>query len=141
MIVYHAALVTDEFYCFWNKTGSVIDGDAEDFLHIKKPDMHRKSTGVSPSNSGDIIQSHLPPRASRPMIRDRDLTNAYPGNMMAPFPDPRVNTGTDQTSQLVTSRPRELPFDVEDLDIPWSDLDLKEKIGSGNPLIAVRLTL
>ncbi|WOG91140.1 hypothetical protein DCAR_0310388 [Daucus carota subsp. sativus] len=115
-----------------SSAGSVIDGDAEDFLHIKKPDMHRKSTGVSPSNSGDIIQSHLPPRASRPMIRDRDLTNAYPGNMMAPFPDPRVNTGTDQTSQLVTSRPRELPFDVEDLDIPWSDLDLKEKIGSGS---------
>lgn len=95
--------------------------------------MHRHSAGVSPSNSGEILQSHLPPRAARPMIREKDSSNAHAGNMMPSFPDPRVNTSRDQ-SQLVTSRPRELPFDVEDLDIPWSDLVLKEKIGSGNPL-------
>lgn len=102
-------------------------------MHVKRPDMHRHSTGVSPSNSGEISQSHLPPRAARPMVREKDPSNAHAGNMMPSFPDPRVNTSRDQ-SQLVTSRPRELPFDVEDLDIPWSDLVLKEKIGSGNSL-------
>lgn len=114
-----------------SSTGIVIEGDPEEFLHIKRPDMHRHSTGVSPSNSGEILQSHLPPRAARPMIREKDPSNAHAGNMIPSFPDPRVNTSRDQ-SQLVTSRPRELPYDVEDLDIPWSDLVLKEKIGSGS---------
>lgn len=35
-------------------------------------------------------------------------------------------------SQLIPSKPtREVAFDMEDLAIPWSDLVLKEKIGSG----------
>lgn len=35
-------------------------------------------------------------------------------------------------SQLIPSKPtRELTLDMEDLDIPWSDLVLREKIGSG----------
>lgn len=36
-------------------------------------------------------------------------------------------------SQLIPSKPtREVAFDMEDLAIPWSDLVLKEKIGSGS---------
>ncbi|XP_061368711.1 serine/threonine-protein kinase CTR1-like isoform X1 [Gastrolobium bilobum] len=36
-------------------------------------------------------------------------------------------------NQLIPSKPtRELTFDMEDLDIPWCDLVLKEKIGSGS---------
>lgn len=131
MIINHADLVTEECKYFWYQTGTVIEEGA-DFLHMKRPDMHRNNTGVSPSNSVET-QSHLPPRASRPMIRDNDPSSAYPGNILESSPDPRVSTSTDQ-SQLVTSRPRELPYDVEDLDIPWSDLILKEKIGSGNLL-------
>lgn len=35
-------------------------------------------------------------------------------------------------SQLIPSKPtRELALDMEDLDIPWGDLVLKERIGSG----------
>lgn len=35
-------------------------------------------------------------------------------------------------SQLVPNKPNiELGLDMEDLDIPWSDLVLKERIGSG----------
>ncbi|XP_050893113.1 serine/threonine-protein kinase CTR1 [Lathyrus oleraceus] len=36
-------------------------------------------------------------------------------------------------SQLIPSKPtREVAFDMEDLAIPWNDLNLKEKIGSGS---------
>lgn len=35
-------------------------------------------------------------------------------------------------SQLIPSKPtREISLDMEGLDIPWNDLVLKEKIGSG----------
>lgn len=49
---------------------------------------------------------------------------------------PRVDTITDsrfvEGVQLVPSKPsRELGFDIEDLDIPWSDLIIKERIGAG----------
>lgn len=51
--------------------------------------------------------------------------------------DPRMETVNDRRfvegSQLVSSNPsREITFDVEDLDIPWSDLILKERIGAGS---------
>ncbi|KAF3441720.1 hypothetical protein FNV43_RR15635 [Rhamnella rubrinervis] len=36
-------------------------------------------------------------------------------------------------SQLVSSKPsNELNLDIDDLDIPWNDLDLKERIGAGS---------
>lgn len=38
-----------------------------------------------------------------------------------------------ESGQKITTGPsRELALDVEDLDIPWSDLVLKERIGAGN---------
>jgi serine/threonine-protein kinase CTR1 len=37
-----------------------------------------------------------------------------------------------EASQLLPSKPsRDVAFDMEDLAIPWNDLVLKEKIGSG----------
>lgn len=49
----------------------------------------------------------------------------------------RVDTVEDvryvEGGQIISSGPsRELSLDVEDLDIPWSDLVLKERIGAGN---------
>lgn len=38
-----------------------------------------------------------------------------------------------ESGKIITTGPsRELALDVEDLDIPWSDLVLKERIGAGN---------
>lgn len=52
------------------------------------------------------------------------------------YSDQRVDTVKDsrfpEGGQLVPSKPnKELSFDFEDLDIPWSDLVLKERIGAG----------
>lgn len=49
----------------------------------------------------------------------------------------RLDTSRDsrfgEGLQVVPSKPnKELTFDVDDLDIPWSDLVLKERIGAGN---------
>lgn len=137
--------------------------------------MDKNNSGFSPSNSGEISQSHLPPKASRTKVRDRDSHhfNAYiPGNIISsahmvknPVPlnhtphighrdlqplisvsDPRLDTVEDQRflegSQLASTRPsRELTLDVEDLNIPWNDLVLKERIGAGNSLPLVWITL
>ncbi|KDP37292.1 hypothetical protein JCGZ_06746 [Jatropha curcas] len=50
------------------------------------------------------------------------------------LPDQRVDTSKNsrfsEDSQLVPSK--ELTLDVDDLDIPWSDLVLKERIGAGS---------
>lgn len=53
------------------------------------------------------------------------------------YSDQRVDTVKDsrfpEGGQLVPSKPnKELSFDFEDLDIPWSDLVLKERIGAGS---------
>lgn len=48
-------------------------------------------------------------------------------DMQPPLPLTKSNV-----DQLIPNKPtRELGLDMEDLDIPWSDLVLKEKIGSG----------
>ncbi|KAK6140084.1 hypothetical protein DH2020_026082 [Rehmannia glutinosa] len=50
--------------------------------------------------------------------------------------DPRINTskGTmfGEGGQSVPSKTREYTFEVDDLNIPWSDLVLKERIGAGS---------
>lgn len=50
--------------------------------------------------------------------------------------DQRVDASKDlrfsESGQLVPGKPsKEFTFDVDDLDIPWNDLVLKEKIGAG----------
>ncbi|XP_022767168.1 serine/threonine-protein kinase CTR1-like isoform X2 [Durio zibethinus] len=63
-------------------------------------------------------------------IRHRDVA-------VLGFSDPIVDAIKDsrffEGSQLVSSKPsRELALEVDDLDIPWSDLVLRERIGSGS---------
>lgn len=150
--------------------GTITEGDTGDSMYPKQSDkiyMDSNNSGLSPSNSDEISQSHLPPRPCRPKVRERDsqISNVYiPGNFISsthvvknPVPlnhtphighrdlqplislsDPMVDTVQDQrVSQLGPSR--ELTLDVEDLDIPWSDLVLKERIGAGNLLVLVWL--
>lgn len=49
--------------------------------------------------------------------------------------DPRVNTSKDtrfgEGGQLFPSNSSGFTFDVDDLNIPWSDLEIKDRIGAG----------
>lgn len=77
---------------------------------------------------------------SKNIIRD-PLNRISPiGHLDVPalgLSDPMGDTTRDlrfaEGSQLVPSKPsRNLAFEVDDLDIPWSDLDLRERIGAGS---------
>lgn len=52
--------------------------------------------------------------------------------LMIAMPDPRVDASRDSRfadgGLLI---PQEVSLDIEDLKIPWSDLELKERIGAG----------
>lgn len=148
--------------------GAVTEGDVGNFMYPKRSNICMENTpGLSPSSSDEISLSHLPPRASRSKFREKDpqISNTdFPGNLVCstlvknPVPlnqtphighkdlqpvislsDQRVDLVRDQRlSQL--GAPGELTLDVEDLDIPWSDLDLKERIGAGTPLSLIWIT-
>ncbi|KAK2981503.1 hypothetical protein RJ640_030965 [Escallonia rubra] len=102
-----------------SSTGIGTDGDP------KQPDRNyndRNNSVPSPSNTGDFPNLPLPPRNPQPKIPDRDshLSKAYSFQNI-------------EGSQLVSSKlSRELTFDVEDLDIPWTDLVIRERIGAGS---------
>ena len=56
--------------------------------------------------------------------------------------DQRVDTSKDSGAQLVSSNlSKEISFDVEDLEIPWSDLVFKERIGAGSSFTFMRSNL
>ncbi|CAN6452372.1 unnamed protein product [Victoria cruziana] len=65
------------------------------------------------------LQLSKPPRCIQP--RDPALLDLV---------NQRPDTGND--SNLLGRRMLPLPLDIEDLDIPWTDLILKEKIGAGS---------
>ncbi|XVE61543.1 hypothetical protein DITRI_Ditri06bG0049100 [Diplodiscus trichospermus] len=130
-------------------------------LFPKKPDKigtERNNLVQISSNMDDISQLHVPPNIARPGAHDRDsqysqsiinskninkdpLKHISPiGHRDAPvlvMSDPMRDATKDsrfaEGSQLVPSKPsRELALEVDDLDIPWSDLVLRERIGSGS---------
>lgn len=46
------------------------------------------------------------------------------------------NSRLFEGKQLIPSKPsKDLTLDIDDLDIPWCDLELKERIGAGIPLL------
>ncbi|KAF3795404.1 Serine/threonine-protein kinase [Nymphaea thermarum] len=65
------------------------------------------------------IQLSKPPRCIQP--RDQPLLDLV---------NQRPDKGND--SNLLGRKMLQLPLDIEDLDIPWTDLVLKEKIGAGS---------
>ncbi|XP_022747277.1 serine/threonine-protein kinase CTR1-like [Durio zibethinus] len=97
----------------------------------------------------DISQLPLPPKIARPTAHDRDsqysqsiIQSKNPLKRISPIGHRDLLRATgDATkdlrfvegSQLIPSKPsRELALEVDDFDIPWSDLVLKEKIGAGS---------
>ncbi|GMJ02935.1 SUGAR-INSENSITIVE 1, CONSTITUTIVE TRIPLE RESPONSE 1 [Hibiscus trionum] len=79
------------------------------------------------SNMDGISPFPQPPNIARPTSHDRDSQYSQPMGGVAK--DSRFTEG----SQLVPSKPsRELALEVDDLDIPWDDLVLRERIGAGS---------
>lgn len=127
--------------------------------------LDRKITGgnnlLLVSSLNDNTSMHT--KVSRPSFEDRNpqLFNPSqnivhtPGMVKDPIPLKRIPpighrdvSRVDTTKgsrfvegvQLVPSKPsKELTFDIEDLDIPWNDLVLKERIGAGilPPFLAI----
>lgn len=126
--------------------GTAIDGDASVPMCAKQTERNYiDRNGVVPSSSNQDEISRLPlPRANaQGNARDKESqhTEIYnPSSAISP-----LNIGIDThplivqsdsrvDSHLLSRKPgKELELDVEDLDIPWTDLVLKEKIGAGNP--------
>ncbi|CAH9117697.1 unnamed protein product [Cuscuta europaea] len=126
-------------------TGTTTDGDLSAPMCAKQMDMtyiDRTSCVPSSSNQDDISRLPLPPTIARRRVRDKEsqYTEMYnPSNVFIP-----PNIGKDTNPHIVHSDPRhdnhlvsskpgkDFALDVEDLDIPWTDLVLKEKIGAGS---------
>ncbi|XWS55956.1 hypothetical protein CRYUN_Cryun09bG0044400 [Craigia yunnanensis] len=142
--------------------GTITDKENPGFsLYPKKLDKigtDRNNLVQISSNMDDISQLSLPPNIARPTTHDRDshysqsiilsediikdpLKRISPlGHRDVPvlvLSDPMGDATKDsrfaEGSQLVPSkRSRKLAFEVDDWDIPWSDLVLRERIGSGS---------
>ena len=142
-------------------SGTTTDEENPGFsLYPKKLDKigtDRNNFGQISSNMDDISLFPLPPNIARPTAHDRD--SQYPQSIIHSqniikdplkriFPighrdvpllvlsdamgDATKDLRFAEGSQLVPSKPsRELALEVDDLDIPWSDLVLKERIGAG----------
>ncbi|KAK8280233.1 hypothetical protein V6Z12_D09G162300 [Gossypium hirsutum] len=77
------------------------------------------------SNMDDISQLPLPPNIAQPTAYNRVFSDV----LRDAAKDSRFAKG----SQLVPHKPRKkVALEVGDLDIPWSDLILKERIGAGS---------
>ncbi|XP_076902246.1 serine/threonine-protein kinase CTR1-like [Bidens hawaiensis] len=126
------------------ETPSSGDGDSGDAIYSnKQSDKNHVDMNIvarSPSNSND--GSRLPPsKGARPRGHDRNLQlpKAYAQNMVK---DSRSHVLSNARMEAASyqrfdgGQPRrpndDLTLDFEDLDIPWSDLELKEKIGAGS---------
>ncbi|CAH1435745.1 unnamed protein product [Lactuca virosa] len=135
---------------------SIGDGDIVDAIYPKQSEKsHVDIIRNSPSNSND--GSRLPPSkaALRPKGQGHDrsshLPKVYAQNIMGTSKmdsqsyvlssDTRMEVPSNQIQRFETSgqsqsQPHKdrgnFTMDVEDLDIPWSDLVLKERIGAGS---------
>ncbi|KAI3471857.1 hypothetical protein Pfo_028510 [Paulownia fortunei] len=88
-----------------------------------------------PSNTQDIISSTDIVKGSIPLKLIPPIGHKDVHPLISQL-DPRVNTSKDtrfgEGGQLVPSKTSEFTFDIDDLNIPWSDLVLKERIGAGS---------
>ncbi|KAL8039661.1 hypothetical protein ABFX02_10G050500 [Erythranthe guttata] len=88
-----------------------------------------------PTNAQDVISSTNLVKGSIP-LKLIPPTGNHAIHPLISLLNPRVVTNNDmmfgEGGQLVSSRRSEFTFDVDDLNIPWSDLVLKEKIGAGS---------
>ncbi|THG18449.1 hypothetical protein TEA_001596 [Camellia sinensis var. sinensis] len=134
-----------------SSTGTV-DGDTGDSTYPKQSDrqcMDRHNHVPSPSNSNEshdrdlqLLKSSNPHTiiSSTNMVKDPVPLKHFPPighrevQPLVGLSDPRGNAKDlrfVEGGQMVPRQPsKKLSLDVEDLDIPWSDLVLKERIGS-----------
>ncbi|KAB2087164.1 hypothetical protein ES319_A04G084200v1 [Gossypium barbadense] len=130
-------------------------------LYPKKLDKigtERNKLGQISSNMDGISQLPVPPNIARPASHDRDSQYSQPivhskniikdslkrispiGHrdvpvvvLSEPMGDATKDSKFTEGSQLLPGKPsRELALEVDDLDIPWSDLVLRERIGAGS---------
>ncbi|KAF5953974.1 hypothetical protein HYC85_006830 [Camellia sinensis] len=131
-----------------------VDGDTGDSTYPKQSDrqcMDRHNHVPSPSNSNEshdrdlqLLKSSNPHTiiSSTNMVKDPVPLKHFPPighrevQPLVGLSDPRGNAKDlrfVEGGQMVPRQPsKKLSLDVEDLDIPWSDLVLKERIGSGS---------
>ncbi|MCL7049260.1 hypothetical protein MKW94_017160 [Papaver nudicaule] len=104
------------------------------------PPLHQGFSRPSGRDRGDILlQSSSGPAESVISVDLRDpmlLTHTPPTGhrdvqAIVPVSDPRIDVNRDLRYMQGRSS-NDLSFDIEDLDIPWSELELKEKIGAGS---------
>ncbi|KAE9585414.1 putative protein kinase TKL-CTR1-DRK-2 family [Lupinus albus] len=134
----------------------VFDNGSAEQLDGKHKDRNNPRPNPKDSNRSSIV----PPQAYHPSPHDQGsetfkscnivestgkdplpLKHNHPGHRGIQTPLAVTNSNVDvidsrrfvEGSQLIPSKPtRDLALDMEDLDIPWGDLVLKEKIGSGS---------
>ncbi|KAM3341317.1 serine/threonine-protein kinase CTR1 isoform X1 [Capsicum galapagoense] len=123
-----------------SSAGAAVDGDAG---QTDQNNTERKRAVPGPSNLDEISESPVPPNRRRGHDKDRQITGiCNPQNILSSMNMDRDmaprDIGNDMRfleggSQLVpTKASRELDLDIEDFDIPWEDLVLKERIGAGS---------
>ncbi|XP_019179574.1 PREDICTED: serine/threonine-protein kinase CTR1-like [Ipomoea nil] len=136
-----------------SSTGTTVSGDAGVPVFPKQADsggMDRNCFIPSSSNQEEISRFPLPPTNAQRMGGGVESQRAgmYGPNIINSMnvgrdvqlpiirPDPRLDSTKDTRftdgGQLALRKPKELVIDVEDLDIPWTDLVLKERIGAGS---------
>ncbi|KAL7195773.1 hypothetical protein ACSBR1_035915 [Camellia fascicularis] len=129
-----------------SSTGIVFDGDAGDLMYPKQSDrqcMDRHSPVPSSSNSNKIPQLPLPSEGTLENAHDGDLQlfqscNAHPivsSTNMVKDPIPLKHKDlrfVDGSQRVPIQLSKEVSLHLEDFDIPWSELILKERIGAGS---------
>ncbi|XWS59541.1 hypothetical protein CRYUN_Cryun08bG0131000 [Craigia yunnanensis] len=113
--------------------GTTMDEENPGFsLYPKKLDKigtDRNNLVQISSNMDDISQLPLPPNVSRPTAHDRD--SQYSQSII--HSKNIIKDPLKRISPIGPSKPsRELALEVDGLDIPWSDLVLRERIGAGS---------
>ncbi|XP_010243703.1 PREDICTED: serine/threonine-protein kinase CTR1 isoform X2 [Nelumbo nucifera] len=118
--------------------------DKEDVTNPQFPRNTDTGNPLIPSNNNnEVFVSPLPQDA---WLNTHELTqNLYNpplnvGSSKPPIPLNRIHpnvlalpeTKFTERGQLLASKSNELSLDVEDFEIPWSDLVLKERIGAGS---------
>lgn len=134
--------------------GAVADGNSV-FSFPESFDVKCRDRNNPKSNSNDSNRSSrrsLYPQVPRLRTQDQGSetfkSSNPPHNIIdptdmgrdpLPTPSPSTNSNADaiegrrfsETQLMSIQASRELGLDMEDLDIPWDDLVLKERIGSG----------
>lgn len=122
------------------------EGNAKDLIHPKQfdsKDMDLRNLVTSSNKRGESSQFSISLRDAQSNVKEINFRGH-----MAPIGRPNIQQllsvsdrslkpGSDmrfvEGGQLVASIPTsELSLEVDDLDIPWSDLVLKERIGAGS---------